>query len=232
MSEEQQDRITVLIVEDHPMFRDALRGYIEIRSDAFQLVGETDNASEALALVEETVPDVVLLDLELRHDTEAGLEAIREIRAVSPETKVIVLTAHRENELVFPAIKAGAVAYLLKENVHGKDVADIIHQVHEGQPPLDPDIAQKLWSYFQGIIPTEGEPLPYQEKLTRREQEVLELIVQRKTNREIADALVISVKTVKTHVSNMLHKLHLSNRTELRMYAVATRSELGRSSRG
>jgi NarL family two-component system response regulator LiaR len=232
MSEEQQDRITVLIVEDHPMFRDALRGYIEIHSDTCQLVGETDNVNDAMTLVEEQAPDVVLLDLELQHDMDAGLEAIGEIRATSPETKVIVLTAHRESELVFPAIKAGAVAYLLKENVHGKDVASIIQQVHKGQPPLDPDIAQQLWSYFQGVISTGRQPLPYQERLTQREQEVLELIVRRKTNKEIAEALVISVKTVKTHVSNMLHKLHLSNRTELRMYAVATRPELGRSSRG
>lgn len=227
MSEEQQDRITVLIVEDHPMFRDALRGSIEIQGDAFQLIGETDNAKDAVALVEETVPSVVLLDLELQHNIEAGLEAIREIRATSPETKVVVLTAHRESELVFPAIRAGAVAYLLKENVHGQDVTNIVQQVHEGNPPLDPDIAQMLWSYFQGVFPYEGEIPPYLEKLTRREQEVLELIVRRKTNKEIAEALVVSEKTVKTHVSNMLHKLHLSNRTELRMYTVATRPELG-----
>jgi len=158
-------------------------------------------------------------------DIEAGLQAISDIRATSPETNVVVLTAHGENEFVFPAIKAGAVAYLLKENVNGQDVATIIQQVHEGNPPLDPDIAQKLWGYFQGVL-HEGETPSYQEKLTPREQEVLELIVNHKTNKEIAEALVISEKTVKTHVSNMLHKLHLSNRTELRMYAVATRPEL------
>jgi NarL family two-component system response regulator LiaR len=225
MSDEQTEGISVLIVEDHPIFRDALRGYIEIQGNVFQLVGEADNAKDAVALVEETVPNVVLLDLELQRDIEAGLQAISDIRATSPETNVVVLTAHRENEFVFPAIKAGAVAYLLKENVNGQDVATIIQQVHEGNPPLDPDIAQKLWAYFQGVL-HEGEMPSYQEKLTPREQEVLELIVNHKTNKEIAEALVISEKTVKTHVSNMLHKLHLSNRTELRMYAVATRPEL------
>lgn len=219
MNEEQPDRISVMIIEDHPIYREALRGNIEINEDVFHLVGCTDDVREAIAVVERTVPNVVLLDLELHKDTRAGIQAIQSIQATSPMTKVVVLTAHHENELVFPAIQAGAVTYLLKENVKGPDLSDILQKVHAGDPPVDPHIAKKLWAYFQEPEDAMDQLRPFQEKLTGREREVLQLIVETKSNREIADVLVVSEKTVKTHVSNILHKLHLSNRTELRMFA-------------
>lgn len=219
MSEKPADRITVLIIEDHPIYQEALRGYIEIRDDTFRLVDCTDDVQEAIAIVERAVPNVVLLDLELHKDMRAGIQAIRDIRATSPTTKVVVLTAHYENELVFPAIQAGAETYLLKDNVKGPDLSNILQQVHMGNPPVDPYIAKKLWAYFQEPEDAAEHLRPQQEKLTEREREVLEHIVQGKSNREIADILVVSEKTVKTHVSNILQKLHLSNRTELRMYA-------------
>lgn len=223
MTEHAQNPITVLVIEDHPIYQEALRGFIEIQSDHFALVCCTDDPQAALSIVAESVPDVALVDLELHRDPQAGIRVISEIRDTSPETKVVVLTAHHENELVFPAIQAGAVAYLLKENVRGADVTDIIRQVHAGTPPMDPDIAQKLWDYFQGRIMSDNELLLGMPTLTKREQEVLELIVQQESNKEIAQALVISEKTVKTHVSNMLQKLHLSNRTELRIIALTNR---------
>lgn len=222
MTEHAQNPITVLIIEDHPIYQDALRGYIEIQSKYFALVCCTDNPQTALSVVAESVPDVALVDLELHRDPQAGIRVIAEIRDTSPETKVVVLTAHHENELVFPAIQAGAVAYLLKDNVRGPEVANIIRQVHAGMPPMDPDIAQKLWDYFQGRLSLEHDLPIGLPTLTGREQEVLGLIVEQKSNKEIAQALVISEKTVKTHVSNMLQKLHLSNRTELRLVALTT----------
>lgn len=115
-----------MIVEDHPIYLEALRGYVEIRSDTFQLVGCTDNIREAIAIVERTVPSIVLLDLELHGDKNAGIQGIRQIRMTSPTTKVVVLTAHHEYEVIFPAIQAGAVTYLLKDNVRGPDIADIL----------------------------------------------------------------------------------------------------------
>ena len=218
-------KITVLIVEDHPIYQDALRGHIEIRNSDFSLVGCTDMPDEAINIVEEHVPDVVLLDLELKHQVDAGERLITQIRNISPETRIVVLTAHREDELVFAAIQAGAVAYLLKDNVKSNEIANHIVEVHNGNPPFDHDIAKKLWAYFQGRLSTDVSSISESTKLTAREQEVLDLIVNKRSNLEIASELTISLSTVKTHVRNMLQKLHLSNRTELRMIAMARRFE-------
>lgn len=220
MIDSKQDRITILMVEDHPIYLEALRGYVEIRDDIFQLVGCADDIDEAIALVEQHVPNIVLLDLELHGNSHAGIEGIRQIRTTSPSTKVVVLTAHREYELIFPAIQAGAVTYLLKDNVRGPDIVSILQEVQDGNPRMDPQIAKILWAYFQQPATSLDQKWSYQEHLTGRESDVLRQIVDGKSNKEIAEELVISEKTVKTHVSNILQKLHLANRTELRMYAV------------
>ena len=218
---ENDDRISVLIVEDTPIYQEALKERLELRSDIFDIVSLASNREEAIQLVEEHVPDIVLLDLGLpettEDGTEEGLQAIQEIRIASPSSQVVVLTIYPKTDLIFRAMKAGAVTYLLKMNVTGQTLIDILQRVHAGDPPVDPEVARKIWSFFQSA-PDTVDQLSYPEQLTRRETEVLQLIGQGMTNDEIAKSLVISRHTVKKHVSNILSKLHLGNRVELRLY--------------
>ena len=222
MSQPQADRISVVIVEDTPISRAALQGYVEMRADRFELLGMADNRTDACRLVEELVPDIVLLDLAVppvanrTPSTEEGLAAIEAIRDVSPQTQIVVLTGYFDDEHVFAAFRKRATAYLTKNSVGGPDLPTIIEQVHAGEPPVDPFIARRIIQYFRTATP----PDVPNATLTQREQPVLALIVQGKSNKEIADELVIGIKTVKTHVSNILAKLHLRNRTELRRYGL------------
>ncbi len=215
MTTERNRRVSVLIVEDAPIYREALEGNLKTRQEQFDVVGWADRRETAVALVEQHVPDVVLLDLVLFRDRFAGIEVIRDVRRISPSTQVVVLTAHLDDELIFNAIRAGAVTYLLKDNVHSDQLANILIRVRDGEPPMDPQIAHRLYRFFQS--PDAG----FEQSaspLTRRETEVLALVAEGKSNQKIADDLVIAVKTVKTHVSNILSKLHLSNRTELKWW--------------
>lgn len=214
------ERISTLIVEDEPIFRDGLKGYLMARQDVIELVGETDDAGEALRMVEEKLPQVALVDLVLHKDRQAGPKLIGDIAATSPQTRILVLTAHFEDDLLFPAIKSGAVGYLLKDNFRGEELVRVIRDVMRGDPPVDPWIAKRLITYFrEGGLGPEGSGLLPGDRLSRREEEVLKLIAAGKTNKEIAASLVISEKTVKTHVSNILQKLHVSSRIEAAMYA-------------
>lgn len=232
-SGERDERISVLIVEDHPIYREALREHLETRSDQFQIVGDVTTRQDALQSVNDFVPDIVLLDLGLPERTEdgieEGLEAIQEIRAASPSTQVVVLTAYPRTDVVFRAIQAGAVAYLLKAHVTGQEVVESLLRVHAGDPPIDPEIARKLWTFFQDPSSVVAGRTPV-DQLTQRELEILRLIAERKTNDEIAKILVISPYTVKKHVSNILSKLQLHNRIELMLYYRTNRSHLGSSS--
>jgi DNA-binding NarL/FixJ family response regulator len=221
-SEADVNRTSVLVVEDHHIFREAVVGYIEAHQKRFQLVAAVATAAEGLSVVEEHVPDIVLLDLGLPHThstddgVDQGLKLIGDIQAISPQSKIIVLTGHRTFNTVFRAIQAGAATYLLKENVTGEQLISAIVQVCEGTPPIDQGVARKLWDYFQNPAQDNGPPV--REMLTAREEEVIRLISQGLSNAEIAEKLVISVKTVKRHVSNMLSKLQFSNRLELSFY--------------
>jgi NarL family two-component system response regulator LiaR len=221
MCKENDELISVLIVEDHPIFREALRGQLETRPDRFRIVGDVASRQEALPLIAEHVPDIVLLDLGLPEKTEdgtqEGLEAIQQIRAATPSTQVVVLTAYRQTNLVFQAIQAGAVAYLLKDHVTGQGVIESLLRVHAGDPPIDPEVARKLWAFFQAPPSVVAGRAPLDE-LTSREREVLRLIADGKSNEEVAEVLVISLNTVKKHVSNILSKLQLHNRIELTLY--------------
>jgi NarL family two-component system response regulator LiaR len=232
-SGERDERISVLIVEDHPIYRDALREHLETRPDQFQIVGDVTTRQDALQWVNDFVPDIVLLDLGLPEKTEdgieEGLEAIQEIRAASPSTQVVVLTAYPRTDVVFQAIQAGAVAYLLKAHVTGQEVIESLLRVHAGDPPIDPEIARKLWTFFRDPSSVVAGHTPI-DQLTPRELEVLRLIAERKTNDEIARILVISPYTVKKHVSNTLAKLQLHNRIELMLYYQTNRSYLEPSS--
>ena len=204
--------ISVLIVDDHGVVRQGLRTYLELLDD-IEVIGEAQNGVEAVAQVRQHRPDVVLMDLVMPEMD--GIEATHQVCAISPTTKVIVLTSFTEDELVFPAIKAGAVGYLLKD-VSPPDLVNAIQAVHRGETHLHPDITKKLMDQF---VSPKVEPAAAPDELTTREIEVLRLIAQGMSNRELAQALTISEKTVKTHVSNILSKLHLADRTQAAIYA-------------
>jgi NarL family two-component system response regulator LiaR len=205
-------KIRVLIVDDHGVVRQGLRTYLELLDD-IEVIGEAENGLEALAQVRQHLPDVVLMDLVMPEMD--GIEATRQVWAASPSTRVIVLTSFADDEKVFPAIKAGATGYLLKD-VSPTDLANAIRAVQAGETRLHPDITKKL---VEQLASPEPGPEPVLDDLTPRELEVLRLIAQGMSNRQIALALSISEKTVKTHVGNILSKLHLADRTQAAIYA-------------
>ena len=204
--------IKVLIVDDHGVVRQGLRTYLELLDDV-EVIGEAENGLEAVAQVRQHQPDVVLMDLVMNEMD--GVEATRQVSAISPRTKVIVLTSFADDDKVFPAIKAGATGYLLKDVSPG-DLANAIRAVHAGETHLHPVITRKLVDQFAS---SRTDPRPAPDELTPRQLEVLNLIAQGLNNREIAQALTISEKTVKTHVSHILSKLHLVDRTQAAIYA-------------
>jgi NarL family two-component system response regulator LiaR len=204
--------IRIVIADDHTIVRKGIRAVLRNLPD-IEVVGEASNGWEAIAKVGELQPDVVLMDLVM--PGMDGIEATRQIRAISPDTKVIVLTSFSDDDKVFPAIKAGAAGYLLKD-VSPPDLAQAIQAAHRGETPLHPDITTRLMNQF---VSPGVEPAPVSSELTPRELEVLGLIAQGMNNRQIALALTISEKTVKTHVSNILGKLRLADRTQAAIYA-------------
>lgn len=207
------DKIGVLIVDDHPVVREGLRSFLQLQED-MEVVGEAADGVEALRKVGELVPDVVLIDLVMpRMD---GIATIRQIGAISPSSRILVLTSFSEDEKVFPAIKAGAHGYLMKD-IKPTELAQSIRLVCRGEPSLHPEIARRL---MDQLSKGEGDA---EERLTARETEVLLLIARGYSNKEIGAALQVSEKTVKTHVSNILQKLHLSDRTQAALYAVRQR---------
>jgi NarL family two-component system response regulator LiaR len=203
--------IRVLIADDHAVVRQGLRAFLDLQED-IDVVGEATNGVEAVEQTRQLLPDVVLMDLVMPEMD--GIEATRKIRALSPRTQVIVLTSFAEDEKVFPSIKAGALGYLLKD-VSPADLVKAIQAAHRGEAQLHPEIARKLMDEFSTRA---REPIP--DDLTARELEVLRLIARGQSNRQIAEQLVISEKTVKTHVSNILSKLHLADRTQAAIYAL------------
>jgi two-component system, NarL family, response regulator LiaR len=203
------DPIAILIADDHPVVRQGLRTFLETQ-DGLEVVGEASDGAEAAELAQQLLPDVVLMDLVM--PGLDGVEATRRIREISPSTKVIVLTSFDEDEKVFPAVKAGAAGYLLKD-VRPQELAEAVRRVHAGEALLAPSVAAKLMQEVAG----ERQPVG---GLTERELEVLRLIARGLANKLIAQELVVSEKTVKTHVSNILAKLHLTDRTQAALYAV------------
>lgn len=204
--------IRILIADDHPIVREGLRALIHSTPD-LELAGEATNGEEAIEKARLLQPDLILLDLMMpRKD---GLTAISEIRRENPEARILVLTSFSEEEKVFPAIKAGALGYLLKDSMP-QDLLQAIHEVHGGQSSLHPAIARKLIREI-----SQPSPLPpTQSPLTPREMEVLKLVAQGLSNREIAERLAFSEYTVRTNVSHILQKLHLASRTQAALYAV------------
>ena len=211
------EAIRVLIADDHALFRRGLNMVLE-SEEGIDVVAEAEDGEDAVAKAEELAPDVVLMDV--RMPRLGGIEAARAVRDSLPSAKILMLTVSDEEDDLYEAIKAGANGYLLKE-ISIEEVADAIRAVVQGQSLISPSMASKLLTEFNTLVRRAEEkqqfPAP---RLTDRELEVLKLVAQGMSNREIADDLYISENTVKNHVRNILEKLHLHSRMEAVVYAV------------
>ena len=204
--------IRVLITDDHAIVRKGIRALLATEPD-IKVVGEASNGAEAVTQARALHPDVILMDLVM--PTMDGIEATRAITAEQTAARVLVLTSFAADDKVFPAIKAGALGYLLKDS-GPTELVRAIHQVHLGEPSLDPSIARKVLDEL--THPQKAQPTV--DPLTEREVEVLRLIAQGQSNKEIAEKLVVAEMTVRKHVSNILGKLHLASRTQAALYAL------------
>jgi NarL family two-component system response regulator LiaR len=206
------DRIRVFLADDHPVVRRGIAELLETEED-IEIVGEATNGRDAVNGVKSLAVDLVLMDLVM--PVMDGIEAIHQIKADRPEIQILVLTSFATDDKVFPAIKAGALGYLIKDT-SPEELVQAIRQVYLGRLTLHPSIAQKLLAELS----SPSQQPPSSEPLTAREVEVLKLIAHGRSNQEIAETLVISVATVYTHVSNILSKLHLASRTQAALYAL------------
>lgn len=204
--------ITIIIADDHEVVRNGLRSYLETVPN-FQVVGEASSGEETISLVSELIPDVVLMDLIM--PGLDGVETIRRIKKISPRTQVVVLTSYHEDVHIFPALKAGAISYLLKDMKMEKLVEGLNRAV-QNEVTLHPLVARRVLQNIRGEM---SEEQPLFTELTDRELDVLKLIAKGYTNTQIAEELVISENTVKGHVSNILSKLHVADRTQVAVYA-------------
>ncbi len=204
--------IRIFVADDHPVVRNGIRAMLEIVPD-IELAGEAADGREAVARVIKLRPDVILMDLVMPEMD--GIEAIRRIKAQQPEARILVLTTFAGEDKIFPAIKAGALGYHLKDS-SPEELVQAIRQVYQGESSLHPVIARKVLQELSR--PSDRPPTP--DPLTEREVEVLRLVAQGRDNREIAKQLVITEATVRTHVSNIMSKLHLASRTQAALYAL------------
>ncbi|MFF8438722.1 MULTISPECIES: response regulator [Streptomyces] len=203
--------IRVLLVDDHQVVRRGLRTFLEIQED-IEVVGEASDGEEGVARTEELRPDVVLMDIKMPGTD--GIEALRRLRELENPAKILIVTSFTEQRTVVPALRAGASGYVYKD-VDPDALAGAIRSVHAGHVLLQPEVAGALLAQDDA-----GSGTGRGSTLTEREREVLGLIADGRSNREIARALVLSEKTVKTHVSNILMKLDLADRTQAALWAV------------
>ena len=206
------EQITVMLVDDHALVRQGVRAFLDTQGD-IAVVAEAKSGEEAVKLAAEHAPDVALMDLIM--PGMDGVEATRSLTAQSPRTKVVMLTSYHDDEHIFPAIRAGALSYVLKE-VGPEELADAVRKAAAGEAVLHPRVAARVVRELHGA--RRDEPNAFRE-LSDRELEVLKLIADGLSNAEIAGRLYVSEKTVKSHVSNILGKLHLADRTQAAVYA-------------
>lgn len=207
-----RSRIKVLLVDDHQVVRRGLRTFLEVQED-IEVVGEASDGEEGVARAEELKPHVILMDVKMPGTD--GIEALRRLSELANPARVLIVTSFTEQRTVIPALRAGAAGYVYKD-IDPDALAGAIRSVHAGHVLLQPEVAAALLSQEEQSPSGTGRP----GSLTDREREVLGLIADGRSNREIARALVLSEKTVKTHVSNILMKLDLSDRTQAALWAV------------
>ena len=207
-----QNVIRVLIVDDHSIVRKGVKALLA-ESEGIDVVGEAGDGREAITQAETLQPDVILMDLVM--PIMDGIEAISHITTNQPETRILALTSFSTDDKIFPAIKAGAIGYLLKDS-DPIDLIPAIQQVHRGEPSLHPKVAQKV--LLELSQPSDRPHTP--DPITEREEEVLRLVAKGLSNQEIAEQLVVAEVTVRTHVSHILSKLHLANRVQATLYAL------------
>ena len=205
-------KITILLVDDHEVVRQGLRAYLDSQPD-FKVIGEASSGEEAVEAAMEYLPDVMLMDLVM--SGMGGVEATRKVKDITPRTQIVVLTSYHQDEFIFPALQAGAISYVLKD-VMMDDLADAIRKASRGEAVLHPRVAERVIKEINGGKGVTFNPFT---ELTNREMEVLRLIARGMSNSDIAEELFISENTVKGHVSNILSKLQLADRTQAAVYA-------------
>jgi NarL family two-component system response regulator LiaR len=206
------ESISVLLVDDHSVVRQGVRAFL-VTQPGITVVGEAGSGEEAIKLAEQHVPDVILMDLIMPNMD--GVEATRRVKQVSPRSQVVVLTSYHEDEHIFPALKAGALSYILKD-ISAEELASAVRKAAAGEAVLHPRVAARVIKELQG---RREDALNAFTELSERELEVLKLIADGMSNAEMAAKLVLSEKTIKGHVSNILSKLHLVDRTQAAVYA-------------
>jgi NarL family two-component system response regulator LiaR len=204
--------IRILIVDDHAFIRKGVRAFLDEIED-IEVVGEASDGKDAIAKSKALQPNVILMDLVMPHMD--GVEATSQITTQQEKVRVIALTSFATDDKIFPAIKSGAMGYILKDS-EPEELVKAIRKVYLGEPTLDPDIARKVLQEISR--PSKGQPTP--DPLTEREEEVLRLVAKGMSNQDIAKQMVIAEVTVRTHVSNILSKLHLANRVQATLYAL------------
>lgn len=202
--------IKVLFVDDHEMVRIGVSSYLSLQPD-IEVIGEADDGGRAVELTLELRPDIILMDLVMKEMD--GIEATRAIIEKWPEAKIIIVTSFLDDEKVYPALEAGATSYMLKTS-KASDIADAVRSTYHGQSILEPEVTGKMMAKMRN----QNKQMPH-EQLTNREMEILLLMAEGKTNQEIADELFIALKTAKVHVSNILSKLEVQDRTQAVIYA-------------
>jgi two-component system, NarL family, response regulator LiaR len=202
--------IKVVFVDDHEMVRIGVSSYLSAQPD-IEVIGEADNGKTGVEMALELRPDIILMDLVMKEMD--GIEATKQIIEQWPEAKIIIVTSFLDDEKVYPALEAGATSYMLKTS-KASEIANAVRVTYSGQPVLEPEVTGKMMMKMR-----QKNSVELHEELTEREMEVLKLIAEGKTNQEIADELFIALKTVKTHVSNILSKLQVQDRTQAVIYA-------------
>ncbi len=206
-------RIRIYLADDHELVRRGLLALLSTEPE-LEVVGVGADGAEAVSQAAALEPDVILMDLQMPR--KSGIEAIGEIKEANPHARILVLTSFGDDDLVFAAIQAGALGYLLKDS-SPQELVQAIKNVHDGHPFLDPEIALKMIHEINRPL---ANRTPTEEPLTPRETEILKLVARGLSNNDIAGELVVSERTVRTHLSNILSKLHLANRTQAALYAL------------
>jgi len=214
----QTGKTRILLIDDHPMVRKGIRTMLADFPE-FEIVGEAENSDDALRKFETLKPDLVLMDINLGDSEKDGIFTTRQILARWPGTQIVILSMVENEADIRNAIEAGAVGYLLKD-IEGSELARSLETVREGGSAMSPQVSRKVLSQFTGLLTRSSQPHDTRESLSEKEQEVLALLCQGKSNRDIGNALFITEKTVKSHITSILRKLGVKDRTQAVIKAI------------